>query len=390
MNKLYLRTLLISSLLVCKTSLAFVLGIGIHTENTRLSPQEYLAYAKQYGFNSVRTDFYWSKVEHQPGTFNEGEYIKAQDYIFNNSISVLGNSAMIVLDYGNSLYTPKRYPESQKEISAYVAYATRTAQRYKGKVLYYEVWNEWLQGTGVSKKNKPNPDPKIYTELVKQTYKAIKAVDPNAIVTIGSINPNSPSYLKWLNGLINEGILDYCDAISIHTYFAHDASMLSKTPEGAIANIDRLEALLRKKSGRSIDLYITEMGYSQTESDIYSTENAIFQNVAKFTFLAKSRNYIKGIWWYDLINDGDNKKNKEDNFGFLHFDKKPKNIAHFISSIAPYITDDNVVFSSESLKNKIVITAYNKANGSIKVFEWIPYASVSQDDVNSYIKKLSQ
>ncbi|HBT3294840.1 TPA: cellulase family glycosylhydrolase [Klebsiella aerogenes] len=390
MVNIFLRMLVVLCVVTSKTSFAFILGVGIHTENTRLSPQEYLEYAKRYGFNSIRTDFFWSKVEHNPGVFNEGFYIKAQDYIFNNSIPVLGNSSMIVLDYGNSLYTPKRYPESQKEISAYVAYATRTVQRYKGKVLYYEVWNEWLQGTGVSKKNKPNPDPKVYTELVKQTYKAIKAVDPTAIVTIGSINPNSPSYIKWLNGLINEGILDYCDAISVHTYFAHDASMVSKTPEGAMNNIDKLETFLRKKSGRTIDLYITEMGYSQTESDVYSTEDAIFQNVAKFTLLARSRNFIKGIWWYDLINDGDNKKSKEDNFGFLHFNKQPKNIAQLISSIAPYITNDDIIFSSKFLNDKITISTYNKSNGLRRNFEWVPYGAISKNEVNSYIESLSE
>ncbi|HCT9786052.1 TPA: cellulase family glycosylhydrolase [Klebsiella pneumoniae] len=385
----YSKVMVVSCLLICKSSSAFILGIGIHPGNNGLSAQDYLKYAQEYGFNSVRTDFFWSRIENRQGIFNDSDYLRTQDYIFSNSISSLGKSALLVLDYGNRIYTPKGYPENQSEISAYVNYASRTAKRYKGKVLYYEIWNEWLQGTGVSKKNKPTADPKIYTELVKQTYKAIKAVDPNAIIMIGSINPNSPSYIKWLNGLINEGILDYCDAISIHTYFAHDAPLVSKTPEGAVSNIDKLEKMLKERSGRDIDLYITEMGYSQTEKDVYSTSDMILQNVAKFMFLAKSRPFIKGIWWYDLINDGDDRTNKEHNFGFLYYDKTPKKTARYIQSISSYMMDDSIMFSSQIIDDKVIVTARNKTTQVSKKFEWVPYGSITESELDSYVNSLS-
>ena len=62
----------------------------------------------------------------------------------------------------------------------------------------------------------------------------------------------------------------------------------------------------------------------------------ILQNVAKFMFLAKSRPFIKGIWWYDSINDGDDRTNKEHNFGFYIMIKRLKNCKIYTEYIILY------------------------------------------------------
>lgn len=38
--------------------------------------------------------------------------------------------------------------------------------------------------------------------------------------------------------------------------------------------------------------------------------------IVKYSLLAKSKSYIKGVWWYDLSNDGNDMNNQEHNFGF--------------------------------------------------------------------------
>ena len=48
------------------------------------------------------------------------------------------------------------------------------------------------------------------------------------------------------------------------------------------------------------------------------------QYMIKYTFLAKQRDYIKGIWWYTLMNSADNASNRESNFGILMHNESEK------------------------------------------------------------------
>jgi hypothetical protein len=150
-------------------------------------------------------------------------------------------TALLVLDYGNELYTPSGYPYTQDQINAFANYASWVSHHYKGKVRYYEIWNEWLQGTGVKKNSTPPEDPLVYTALARESYKRIKQNDPNAIVMVGSINPTIPKYMTWLDGLIDNGILDYSDAISVHAYSTRISTPGTKPPERGIEEIEKLK-----------------------------------------------------------------------------------------------------------------------------------------------------
>ncbi|TYX10770.1 cellulase family glycosylhydrolase, partial [Klebsiella pneumoniae] len=129
-----------------------------------------------------------------------------------------------ILDYGNKNYNNGGYPANEQDIAAFAKYAKWVASNYKGQVKYYEIWNEWTVGTGMKGKGEI-PPPQIYLELVKKTSQAIKSVDPSAIILAGSFNPLSPTGRRlnisdsdWFMILINEGILNYIDGISIHPY----------------------------------------------------------------------------------------------------------------------------------------------------------------------------
>jgi hypothetical protein len=42
---------------------------------------------------------------------------------------------------------------------------------------------------------------------------------------------------------------------------------------------------------------------------------------------ASKRSYIQGIWWYDLVDDGNQISNSEHNYGILTQDMKQKEIS---------------------------------------------------------------
>jgi hypothetical protein len=63
-------------------------------------------------------------------------------------------------------------------------YATAVAERYKGRIQYYQVWNEpniypeW---------GNQDVNPEAYTDLLCGTYDALKAVDPEIVVISGAL-----------------------------------------------------------------------------------------------------------------------------------------------------------------------------------------------------------
>jgi hypothetical protein len=68
----------------------------------------------------------------------------------------------------------------------FVDYAVAVAQRYQGRIDYYQVWNEpnlypeWGDQT---------VNAEAYTDLLCRTYRALKAVDPNIVVITGALGP---------------------------------------------------------------------------------------------------------------------------------------------------------------------------------------------------------
>ncbi len=72
------------------------------------------------------------------------------------------------------------------DLQDYVNYAVAVATRYKGKITYYQIWNEpniypeWGEQFA---------DPVAYTDMLCRTYRALKQVDPNIVVISAAIAP---------------------------------------------------------------------------------------------------------------------------------------------------------------------------------------------------------
>ncbi|PJF35589.1 MAG: hypothetical protein CUN49_09790 [Candidatus Thermofonsia Clade 1 bacterium] len=68
----------------------------------------------------------------------------------------------------------------------FVNYAVAVAERYKGRVRHFQVWNE--PNLALEWGNQP-VEPERYTELLCRTYRALKAVDPQIVVVSGALAP---------------------------------------------------------------------------------------------------------------------------------------------------------------------------------------------------------
>jgi hypothetical protein len=118
-------------------------------------------------------------------------------------------------------------------------YITAVAQRYKGRIRYYEIWNE------------PN-DTTYYTgtvaelaELTAEAYSILKSVDPgNTVLSPAAYEPG------YLDQLLQAGIGSNVDMIAFHFY--------QTPPEATAAAIFNVRLTMAKDGAAAIPLWDTE------------------------------------------------------------------------------------------------------------------------------------
>lgn len=85
------------------------------------------------------------------------------------------------------------------DLQDFVNFAAAVAERYRGRIRYYQVWNE----PNIYPEWGEQPvDPEGYTELLCRTYAALKAVDPEIVVISGALAQTIALTQRDLNDFI--------------------------------------------------------------------------------------------------------------------------------------------------------------------------------------------
>ncbi len=330
-----LRLLLVAMLLAANLAHAeppFVLGVATHlTRQPRPIDQSLDALAAA-GVMSLRDDADWSRVEQQRGVLK----IPAQwDEVIDGAVA-RGIEPLLILDYGNKFYGGGK-PLSAEGIAAFVRYAQFLAQHFKGRVKRYEVWNEWDHGPD----NASPASADAYLRLVKAVHAAVKLIDPEAEIIAGAITPVGIRE-GFLTRLVEQGVLDHADAISLHPYVHCNRA---RQPEDWARWMRVVGEDLQRRAGRPVPVYLTEMAWPAHQGPCGISEQAQAENLVRMFLLAKTMPFIKGIWWYDLQNDGPDPKNREHNFGLLDHELRPKPAYLALQQISALIQEGEYVGS---------------------------------------------
>ncbi|MCY3833709.1 MAG: hypothetical protein OXG85_11880 [Chloroflexi bacterium] len=200
--------------------------------------EEMLRMIREAGFRWLRQEFPWEDLEVDGrGRFTDSKHDRDGDGQL-DTISTWTKYDQIVdmtEAYGLRLLVrlsnPPAWSRADPEIGDhappddlqdFVNYATAVAQRYRGRITHYQVWNE--PNIYPEWGNQPINPPR-YVELLCRAYRALKAVDPDIVVVSGAIAPTIAldgtrdlNDVVFLQALYDHGGGDCFDVLSAQGY----------------------------------------------------------------------------------------------------------------------------------------------------------------------------
>lgn len=274
--------------------------------------------AEAGGFGKARIGIHpqWRHIMTAPGVFDYSYYT---DYDYEENIPE-GMSQIGILCFGNpAVYKDSRanpnmaMPHTDEEIEyfvQYVAESVRANKKYYGDVpTRWEVWNE----PDHNPFNPTGETPEQYAKILKKSYDAIKAVDPDAIVVAGSTINDDVGFLKRVFDAVGT---DCFDEISLHPY-----SFTAKADGSLSAMVNTALSVqeLMKEYGEVKPIGFTEIGWHSTEDHIYGvTEQEQARYTVMLPVVTLAYDAAEYVAWYDLTNDGEANNEMEHNFGLTN------------------------------------------------------------------------
>ncbi len=171
----------------------------------------------------------WHTVQPQPGAFDFRVPDAQIDRVLDADGQVLvllpfpstpwatqPNMEKIKQEAGDDRYLRQRLIVACKpqRLEDFAAYVRATVQHYQGRICVIEVLNEPLYTTYAVPASFGHTM-SDYIALLRTAYETAKAIDP-ACTIVGGIGSAPDS--KWVDEFIDQGGLDWCDAMDLHLY----------------------------------------------------------------------------------------------------------------------------------------------------------------------------
>ncbi len=361
------------------------LGIGCETLDRDLwKPKEIFPWMDHLPVKWARLQTGWARVEKVRGQYDWSWLDESV-----NGLVKRGFKPFFNVGYGNPNYTEGDtgyYPMvSDEAIAAWKKFITELVLRYKGRIEYFELWNE-PNLSGFWKPTKP--DPAKYVELVKLTAPVIRENYPEAKI-IGGVVSRLP--FDFIRSLFDNGLGKEIDIFSFHPY--------GTRPEDYIGPIRKLRMLIDEYNP-AIRIWQGENGYpSQPNSSGFVGEAPWTENVqAKFMLRRQLLDCSLGIdmtLWFLIVDIHDYPKGsgKVNYKGILRVKPvvQPKVAFKAMQNIGSIIngkvkSEPVVVGFSENGKNLSVLTSQsdNSENGEQSPGIYSTLLSIGRGTVLAY------
>jgi hypothetical protein len=240
-----------------------------------------LQLARDGGFVWVKQRFEWRNIEGKArGSFEWNEPDRIVDAISQAGLRIVARVDNQPQWASSTVTWPGSGPPDDP--AAWSDFLTALATRYRGRIQAYEIWNEpnldreW----GDSK-----PDPVAYTSMLKASYQAIKAADPQAIVVSAGMSPTTTNTaqampdLEFIRQMYAAGARDTFDVLGVHAAIfkadpcadpgevAADPALTNNDPSPpdlkrayAFRHVEDVRALMVQQGDANKQMAVLEMG----------------------------------------------------------------------------------------------------------------------------------
>lgn len=334
----------------------FTVGVCSHELHQGDAQQQPNVLMSAAGITSVRTDAHWAYVERERNRLLiEPAW---QGYLADTRRH--GLNTLFILGYGNRFHGDGEKPRSEPVRAAFNRYVGHLASAFKGQVAHYEVWNEW-----------DVEDPhnvqfsEDYARLIADAAGIIRERDPAARVLAGAVTTQGIESGFALR-LVEHGVLQSVDGLSLHPY-VHCRGWRRDTPEAWIAWLAEVDQQLTVAAGRPVPLYLTEMAWPAHQGPCGISETLQAAYLARSYFLARTLPNIKGMWWYDLRNDGTDPQEREHNFGLLRHDYSPKPAYHVLQAISEIVSKYRLLGRERQSRDDVMLLRFARGDDELLV-----------------------
>lgn len=318
---------------IAAANIGHSVGIAAGGELSKMSISDLndrLAAMQNLGITWVRFDIEWGIVQYSsPTSSNWTSYDTLVNALVAHHMRGLGIIVFTpqwarTATCSNGVECPPADP------TTFATFAAEVAARYKADGFHYwEIWNEpnnfnfWA----------PKTDCNAYTALLKVTYPAIKAADPNAVVVTGGFAPESTDNVNtsptdFLSCVYNDGGKNYFDAVGDHPYTF--PALPSASAAGAWGQMSEttpsLRSIMIANGDASKKIWITEYGTPTDGPDPnwYVSEAVQAQMVTNAFQLYKTYPWAGPFFWYTLRDSGNTTSSNENFFGLTRYDGSVK------------------------------------------------------------------
>ena len=268
-----------------------------------------LGLIREAGFDWVKQTFAWRDIELEKGKY---DWSRADEVVF--LVGHFDRKLLVRLD--RDPWWDRTYEDGKgiaagppKDLRNFSNFCGVIAQRYKGKIAAYQVWNEPNLAREWGGKA---PDAAQYVEMLRQCYMAIKQADPAALVVSAGLAPtgNSPPEampdVDYLQAMYRAGAAPYFDLLGVHApgFKASPETSpdeVARTPAlggqrfFSFRHVEDMRAIMERNGDAGKQIAILEFGWT---TDLVHTDYAWFavDEKTKADYMVRAFQYAKQNW----------------------------------------------------------------------------------------------
>lgn len=228
------------------------LSAGLEMGTLKSWGVEIIPHLKAAGFKRARLNYGWRLIEREKGVY---DFSALDTWV--DALVAAGIEPWFYGGYGNRLYYGAFKPKSklvssfwdapvyhgEEAVNAWLKFFRTMAEHYRGKVRFYEIWNEldgrWYKfGEKAAEKDGVTRATADFAAFYRKTVEMLRQVDPaaQAGISLGSLDSS------WMIGLAKT---DFPEMLDVWTYHGYRRTV----EEGVVQSLARARTLMRRRDG---------------------------------------------------------------------------------------------------------------------------------------------